>query len=176
MHILITLIAVLAVTTAPPQATGPSSTSPVVAEVVVGAAFQEVWDLFTTRDGIEAWQVGRASEMELRPGAEWRTSYDEDSNLEDGTVITSEVLAVDPGRMLAMRTTKPPEDFPFPNAILDAWSVLYFEPLSTTETRVSARMFGFTDSPESQEMRAFFEWGNAYELEQLAVYVMSRTQ
>jgi hypothetical protein len=78
--------------------------------------------------------------------------------------------------MLATKVLRPPGDFPFPNAILDVWSVLYLEPVTDTQTKVTARMFGFNDSDESQEMRAFFDWGNAYQLNLLAEHFARETQ
>jgi len=147
---------------------------PVTAESVVEAGIQEVWDAYTTRNGILEWQIDNASEIEMRIGSTWRVSYDPDSNLDDETVIENEILAFDPPNMWAVRTIRAPGDFPFPNAILDAWTVLYLETVGEGQTRVTVKMFGFTDTEESREMRAFFEWGNQYELDQLAEHLASR--
>lgn len=118
--------------------------------------------------------VPNSSEYELAIGADWRTSSDRSSDLDDDTVIHNRVLAFDPGRMLAIRTVNAPADFPFPNAILDTWSVLYLETMDENHTKVTTKMFGFNESQESQEMRRFFEWGNAYELEQLNEYLSAQ--
>lgn len=148
--------------------------APVVSEVVVPASTDAVWSAYTTREAIETWMVPNSSRYELVIGGEWRTSYDADSNLDDDTVVHNEILAFDPGRMLALRTVKPPADFPFPNAILATWSVLYLDRVDPEHTRVTMKMFGFDETPESQEMREFFEWGNAYELEKLAEYLSAQ--
>lgn len=140
---------------------------PVVSETVVPAPVEAVWSAYTTRAEIERWMVARSSEYELRIGGEWRTSYESASNLDDDTVIRNEILAFDPHRMLAIRTVETPADFPFPNAILDTWTIVYLEPLDERRTRVVTRMLGFDDTEEATEMRAFFEWGNVYELEKL---------
>ena len=151
--------------------------APVISEAVVAAPIETVWRncrllvAMTTRDAIEAWMVANSSEYELAIGGSWRSSYDEASNLDDETVIHNEILAFDPGRMLAVRTVKAPADFPFPNAILDTWTVLYLETVDTGRTKVMTKMFGFDETQESREMREFFEWGNAYELEKLAEYL-----
>lgn len=145
---------------------------PLVSEAVIDAPVRTVWDLFTTREGMESWAVARAA-IELRIGATWRTSYTATSTLQDDTVIETEVLAFDPGRMLAARTTRPPAGFPFRTAIRQTWYVIYLEPLGDARTRVVHRMFGFTEDEESRKMRAFFERGNAYELRQLAAHVSS---
>ena len=148
-----------------------AAADPVIAELVVEASSEAVWDAYTRHEDIEAWMVPSSSELKLGIGALWLTSYEQDSSLDNDTVITSEILAFDPGRMLAVRTIRPPADFPFPNAIVNTWSVLYIEPVDLEHTRVTVRMFGFGDDPESQEMRNFFEWGNAYELDKLAEYL-----
>ena len=153
-----------------PQDDIPDPTTPVVAQVIVDAPTGAVWDAWTTRDLLLAWNEIGNSAMDLKIGGSWRTSYDPDSNLDDDTVIESTILAFDPGRMLATRTVRAPADFPFPNAILETWAVLYLEPVSDTQTRITTRMFGFTQDEESQGMREFFEWGNQYELDKLAAY------
>jgi uncharacterized protein YndB with AHSA1/START domain len=147
---------------------------PVVTEAVIAAPAAKVWSAYTSGAELEKWAVGKSSEVELAIGAEWRTSYDKSSTLDDDTVIRNEVLAFDPERMLAVRTVEPPAGFPFPNAILDAWTVMYLDPVDAASTRVTVKMFGFSDADESQRMRAFFERGNAFELRKLAEYVGGR--
>jgi uncharacterized protein YndB with AHSA1/START domain len=154
----------------------PPAGDPVVSELVVEAPSADVWAAYTDPETMRRWQVPRISDFEMRVGARWRSSYDAGASLadDDPTVIENEVLAFDPGRMLAVRTVRAPADFPFPNAILDTWTVLYLEPLGPSRTRVVTRMFGFTGDEDSREMRAFFERGNAYELGKLAEHVAGR--
>jgi hypothetical protein len=57
--------------------------------------------------------------------------------------------------MLSMGTVKPPKSFPFPNAILKTWTVVYFENLADSRTKVTARMMGFREDEESPKMRLF---------------------
>lgn len=147
---------------------------PLEAEIVVDAPIDVVWDAYTVRERMEEWQVGRTDGMTLEIGATFRTSYEATSNLDDDTVIESELLAFDPERMFATRILRAPGDFPFPNAILDTWSVVYFEPVDEAHTRVTIRMFGFDASEESSAMREFFAWGNPYEFEKLAEYLGRR--
>lgn len=154
----------------------PVAADAVVSEIVVDAPSADVWDAYTNPETMRVWQVSQISPFELRIGARWRTSYDAGASLEDddSTAIENEVMAFDPGRMLAVRTVRAPADFPFPRAILDVWTVLYLEPLGPSRTRVVTRMFGFSDDEESRGMRAFFERGNAYELSKLAEHFAGR--
>src|SRR5262249_49414880 len=96
-----------------------------------------------------------------------RTSYNKTSTLDDDGTIHQQLLAFDPGRMIAMRTVKPPKGFPFPDAILRTWTIAYLEPAGAMQTKVVVRMFGFSDDEESQKMRAFFERGNQATLDSL---------
>jgi uncharacterized protein YndB with AHSA1/START domain len=131
----------------------------IVTEGLVKAPVDTVWRAWTTKEGIESWMVAK-TDIELRVGALWRTSYNRDSNLDDDGAIHQEILAFDPGKMLSFRTIKPPKGFPFPSAILKTWTVVYFEPVDGGQTKITARMLGYTEDAESQKMRAFFERGN----------------
>jgi uncharacterized protein YndB with AHSA1/START domain len=141
-------------------------TAVVTNQAIVDAPIEEVWRAWTTKEGMESWMVGK-TDFELKVGGEYRTSYNKTSTLDDDATIHQQLLAFDPGRMIAMRTVKPPKGFPFPNAILRTWSVAYLESAGATQTRVVTRMFGFSDDEESQKMRAFFERGNQATLDSL---------
>src|ERR1700732_276221 len=102
--------------------------APLVTTGVVNAPVSEVWKVWTTKEGIESWMVAK-TDIELRIGAIWRTSYSKDSTLEDEAAIHQSILAYDPGRMFSFRTVKIPKNFPFPNAIAKTWTVVYLEPV-----------------------------------------------
>jgi uncharacterized protein YndB with AHSA1/START domain len=157
------LILLMVLAAVPVQA---ESVEPIVTEGVINAPVAEVWKMWTTKDGIESWMVA-GTDIDLRAGGMWRTSYSKASTLEDDTTIHHNILAYDPGRMFSFRTIKFPKDFPFPNAILKTWTVVYFEPAGQSRTKVTARMLGFTDDDESQKMRTFFEAGNKTTLDNL---------
>jgi len=143
-----------------------ASVEPIIIEGIVNAPIEEVWKSFSTKEGIESWMVAK-TEFELRVGATWRTSYNKDSNLNDDASIHHIILAYDPGRMLAFRTIKTPGNFPFPNAILKTWNVIYFESAGTGRTRVTTHMLGYEDNEESLKMRTFFEAGNKTTMDNL---------
>lgn len=143
-----------------------AAADPIVTEAVINAPVAEVWKMWTTKDGIESWMVAK-TEIDLTVGGTWRTSYSKTSNLDDDASIRHTILAYDPLKMFSMRTIKPPKNFPFPNAILRTWTVVYFEPVGESRTKVTGRMLGFTDDEESRKMRAFFETGNKTTLDAL---------
>lgn len=133
--------------------------APVVTETVVAAPVSKVWQAFTTKEGIESWMTAK-TEFELKVGSTWRTSYNKDSDLHDDATIQQEVLSFDPERMLSFRTARAPKGFPWPEAVLKTWCVIYFEPVDAAKTKVTFRMMGFDETEESKKMREFFVSGN----------------
>ena len=89
-----------------------------------------------------------------------RTVYDPKGHLGDPSTIENTVIAYEPLRMLALRVSKMPTGFPFPNAIKAMWTVIYFEPTTGGTTRVREVSMGFGSDEESEKMREFFDRGN----------------
>jgi len=145
-----------------------ASLEPVVTEGIVNAPADAVWKAFTVSSVIEQWMVAK-TEIELKVGGTWRTSYSKDSNLNDDMAIHHTILAFDPGRMLAFRTIRFPKNFPFPE-ITNTWTIVYFESAAAGKTRVTVRMFGFEDDDQGRRMRAFFERGNQSEFDALVKF------
>jgi uncharacterized protein YndB with AHSA1/START domain len=139
---------------------------PLVHSAIVDAPVADVWKAFTTKEGITAWMVA-AGEVDLRVGGSMRTSYTQGSDLTGPDVIVNTIISFDPMRMLSLKIAKAPERFPFKNAMQHVWTVLYFEPVEGTRTRVTCRMLGFTSDEESVRMRLFFQQGNQETLDHL---------
>jgi|HigsolmetaAR202D_1030399.scaffolds.fasta_scaffold00024_19 uncharacterized protein YndB with AHSA1/START domain len=139
---------------------------PLVTEGFINAPVEEVWRLFTTSEGFKATGVAHA-EVDLRIGGYIRTHYDPKGSLGDPNTIENEILAYDPGRMLALRIKRAPADFPFKNAMQGTWTVIYLEPAGTM-TRVRIVGLGYSDDSESQAMREFFAKGNRATLDLMA--------
>lgn len=137
-----------------------------VAERVVDAPPAEVWRLYTTREGAECWMVARAS-IELALGGVMRTSYDPASTLDDASTIRTHILAYEPGRMLATRF-EVSEQAKSLELAETTWVVLTLEPVEGDRTRVRCAHLGFGEGGEWERVFAFFDRGNAYELEKLA--------
>jgi uncharacterized protein YndB with AHSA1/START domain len=158
-----TFIAILALLL--PMSSPSSAADAVVSEAIVKAPVEAVWNAWTTVDGIQSWMVAR-TDIDLRVGGLWRTSYTHDADLDGDAAIHHRILAFDPWRMLAFQTIKTPENFPFAG-IVRTWTVVYFEPAGPGQTKVTARMLGYGDDEESLKMRAFFEKGNKATLDSL---------
>ena len=95
------------------------------------------------------------------------SNYDPKGKLGDAKTIENTILSFDPKRMLSIRATKAPEGFPFANAIKNVWTVLYFEKVGPTSTKLTVSMLGYTSDEESQKMRKHFECGNDLTLKKL---------
>jgi len=139
---------------------------PVVHSAVINASITGVWAALTTREGIESWMVPHA-DIDLRVGGKMRTTYNKDAVLGDDSTIENTILSYDPERMLSIRATKAPKGFPFLKALEAMWTVIYLEPADAGRTKVTVRSLGFTQDPESVEMRKFFEAGNKLTLDKL---------
>ncbi len=139
---------------------------PLEHEGIVDAPVDEVWAAFTTKKGLESWMVPHA-EIDLRVNGKMRTNYHADGAIGDPNTIENTILSFDPKRMLSLKATKPPENFPFKNAIKGTWSVMYFDALGPKRTRIRVVGLGYGTDEESMKMRSFFDMGNAWTIRKL---------
>jgi uncharacterized protein YndB with AHSA1/START domain len=135
-------------------------------EGTIEAPLAAVWSALTTSEGLQSWMAPHA-EIDLRIDGLMRANYRVEGSLGDRSTIVNQVLSFEPQRMLSTRVAQPPEGFPFPNAVRNMWTVIYFEPLADERTRLRVVSLGVGDDDESQRMRAFFEKGNAATLQKL---------
>ena len=117
--------------------------------------------------------MAASAEVDLRVGGALRTNYE--GTVGDPATITNTILALDPGRMLALRTTGFPDKFPHRAQLEPTWTVVYFDPVSEASTRVRVVHHGFSEKPEADEAFAFFEKGNAYTVTALKERAEKRT-
>lgn len=139
---------------------------PLSHEAIVNAPVSKVWAAFTTSQGLESWMTAHAT-IDLRVGGKMRTQYDPKGSVTDDGAIENTILSFEPGRMLSIKVSKAPAKFPFPEAIKQMWTVIYFEPIDEKSTRVREVSLGFGSDEESLKMREFFDRGNAYTMKKL---------
>jgi uncharacterized protein YndB with AHSA1/START domain len=137
-----------------------------VTEGIIDAPLEAVWDALATNKGQEAWNVAHA-EIDLKIGGKMLTHYDAKGVIGDPNTIENVILAFEPKKMLTIKVGKPPEKFPFKEAIKDVWHVMYFEEAGGNRTRLRLVGLGYGSDEESKKLRAFFEKGNAYTLKKL---------
>ena len=137
-----------------------------VFEVEMDASVDEIWDAFTTTEGLQSW-VAPLADIEFKVGGKWRANYKEDGVLGDASTIENTILCYDPKRMLSLKATGFPEGFPFKEAAKETWSIFYFTPVSEMKAKITVVGLGYNDTEQSQKMRAFFGTANKYSMEQL---------
>jgi uncharacterized protein YndB with AHSA1/START domain len=135
-------------------------------EAVVHAPVAEVWKAFTTKEGIQAWMVPVA-EVDWRIGGTIKTNYNPQAKIGDPGTIVHHILSYEPERMLATQFTAPETAPPAARMGHGTWLVYRFEPIGEHDTRVTVSMMGWGEGPEWDRSYAFFEKGNAWEMEQL---------
>ena len=144
-----------------------------VTEGVIDAPREEVWKAFTTKEGQESWNVAHA-EIDCRVGGKMLTHYDAKGKIGDADTIENVILALDPGHMMTIKVGKPPEKFPFKQAIKKVWTVLYFDEVGPKQTRVRVVGNGYGDDEESKKLRSFFDKGNSYTWQKLCRRIYKR--
>ena len=157
-----------------PSACRAQDDSPLVHEGLVGAPLDQVWAAYTTKAGLESWMVAQA-EIELKICGKMKTQYDPKGTTDDDKAIENTILSYEPLRMLSFKVTKVPRGFPFPSAITNMWTVVYFEAKGEKATRVRGVSLGFGNDDESKKMREFFKRGNAVSLEKLQKRFAAKT-
>ncbi|MCE9557346.1 MAG: SRPBCC domain-containing protein [Armatimonadetes bacterium] len=143
-----------------------TATLPLVHFATVDAPLKDVWNAYTTTEGIKSWMVAEGT-IDLKIGGLMRTSYTPGSKLNGPDVIENKIICFDPERLVSLQTVRTPESFPFKKAIAGVWTNLYFEAVGPKQTKVTCRTLGFDGSQESTSLRLFFNRGNQQELDEL---------
>ena len=149
-----------------PVSTSAQDETRLVHQGVVNEPVDQVWGAFTSKEGMESWMTAHAR-VDLRVGGTMKSQYDPNGTVDDASAIENTVLSFDPMSMLSFKVTRAPDGFPYPNAIKNMWTVVYFIPEGNNTTRVKEISMGFGKDDESKKMREFFDRGNAFTLQEL---------
>ncbi len=134
-------------------------------ESVVDAPVAKVWELFTTKEGIESWMVPMAR-VDFRAGGTLRTNYSANAGDDHPGWITHHLLTVEPGRMYASRVSAPP-NAPVAKVLENTWGVVMFHPAGEGRTRISMHSCDWGVGPDWDAAEKFFAEGNNWTIEQL---------
>jgi uncharacterized protein YndB with AHSA1/START domain len=143
-----------------------SRTDQVVTEGIIDAPVAAVWAALTTNEGQESWNVAHA-DVDLKVGGLMRTHYDPKGKIGDPQTIENTILCFETNRMLAIQVKNPPEKFPYKGAIQKMWTVLQFEEVGPSRTKLRIAGNGYGDDDDSRKLRGFFEKGNDFTLKKL---------
>jgi uncharacterized protein YndB with AHSA1/START domain len=127
-------------------------------EVVVSAPLQDVWNAWTTSEGIKAF-FAPASKIELKVGGSYDIYFMPDAPAGSRGAEDCHVLCFLPMEMLAFTWSAPPQ---WPDIRKERTSVvLRFENLDDKRVRVKLAHVGFGEGSEWDEVQKYFEnaWG-----------------
>ncbi len=126
-------------------------------EVVVPAKIEDVWNAFTTHDGLVTWLWSDVT-VDLRDGGEWTVHFP------GGATGGGTIAGFTPQRQLVMRAMAPEQ---FPTVRRERTKAVFdFEPAGA-ETRVTLTQTGWKQGKEWDDAYEYLAKGNAQLLEQL---------
>lgn len=144
-----------------------SSTDPQVTQGIVKAPVDDVWKVFSTAEGFKKLGVAQC-EMDFRIGGLILTHYNPEGVLGDAATIHNEILAYEPGHVVAFRIQKPPQGFPFGEETWKpTWTVVTLTDLGDGRTHLRIAGVNYPDTEPGRQMRKFFEAGNDWVLSHL---------
>ena len=135
--------------------------------VVIPAPAPQVWQALTTAEGWKRMGV-KLVMMDFRIGGTIETSYNDGAKAGDAGNIKNQVVAYIPGRMLALRNTQAPPNFPYPGEFATTATVFELAPVDAASTRVTATGVGYGTGAGYDWLIRMFQEGNAWSLNQLA--------
>jgi len=144
----------------------PDKTRVLQHSLVVPASIREIWDAFTTTEGIKTWAVPVAS-VDFRIGGIWESSYNRNGSIGAPGNIKNRYLSYLPMRMISFQAINAPPTFQYPEVLSEIFSVIELEELGARSVRVTASMVGFRNSEAHDAVYQFFDSGNASTLRNL---------
>jgi uncharacterized protein YndB with AHSA1/START domain len=162
-------------TTIAPQSGSVSNTSYVASDgervlqqtIEIDSPVERVWQAFTATAGYRGWAAPVAV-VDFRLGGIIEAAYDPKGRIGAPGNIKNEIVAYVPQRMLALRNVQAPPKLPFDAATFQKiHTVNFFEPITSSRTRVTVTQPGFRKGAAYGGVYKFFEAGNGWSLEQL---------
>ncbi|HWW62817.1 MAG TPA: SRPBCC domain-containing protein [Thermoanaerobaculia bacterium] len=131
-------------------------------QVVVNASLDDVWNAWTTVDGVKSFFAGGAR-IEPHPDGAYEIFFDPSQPEGHRGADGMRILVFEPKRRLAF-TWNAPED-KFPNARKQRTRVtIVFTPVGEKQTRVALTHDGFGDGEEWEKVHAYFQGAWKYVL------------
>ena len=136
--------------------------------IVLPVSVADAWEAFTTSEGYSSWAAPFAV-IDFRVNGTIEASYAEGAQAGDPGNIVISIPAYLPERLIVLKTVQAPPGFASPELLDRLVSVVEFEALSPTTSRVTLSAVGYTESED--EMRSGFLQANAWALGQLHAYL-----
>ncbi len=135
-------------------------------EVVVPAPFEDVWEAYTTKEGLETWAVPKC-EIDFRSGGTLKSRYDLDGEIGDAGTVINFIVNFIPWKMITLQS---PLGKGFPESVQKAsanmYTIVEFNLIDESHTLLTAYETGFLSGQEWDNVLKFFEEGNtqAYQM------------
>lgn len=135
---------------------------------VLNAPPEEVYECFTTAEGLtKSWGVANAK-VDFRQGGQIRTAYDLATDLDSPEAIVNTILAYEPGRMLAIKATPPANAPAWLLAICESgFTVIRLDPAGPGRTLLTCTGTGYREGPLYDQAYAFFKEGNDWTIRRM---------
>lgn len=135
-------------------------------EVTVEADAQTVWDLFTTKKGVETW-ITPFADIDFRNGGIGETSYNPKAKKGDEENILYRYKNIKPLMSYESSLVRPPKNNPYGAVLMDLDNKVSLQDLGDGKLKVSIEMIGWLDNEEHKKVKAFFVQGNSWYCDRL---------
>jgi uncharacterized protein YndB with AHSA1/START domain len=134
--------------------------------VVIDAPVAVLWRAFTDAAEFKRWSAP-VSAIDFRVGGTLEASYDPTKPLGDPDNIKHRIITFLPQRLIVFQNTQAPHDLPHAEAFQRTVSVLQYEPVGPSRTKVTLSSTGWANDPDSERLYRFFQADNAETLEKM---------
>ena len=130
-------------------------------EVVVEGRLQDVWNLFTTVEGLRSW-ITPVAFIDFKEGGIMETSYDPNAKQGDPQNIKAKFLKIQPLKQFQSKNVQVPAGNPYGDVLQQLINTVAMEEVAPGKVKVTIAMAGWDDSDQHAQVRTFFEGGNTW--------------
>ncbi|MEJ0066599.1 MAG: SRPBCC domain-containing protein [Caulobacteraceae bacterium] len=136
--------------------------------VVIDAPVAVLWKAFVDPKEFERWNSPVAA-IDLRVGGTLEASYDPARKIGDPDNIKHRIVTFLPNQLLVFQNVQAPHELPHADLFQRTVTVVQYEALGPSRTRVTLSCTGWATDPTSRQLYGFFQKDNAEILEKMKV-------
>ena len=134
--------------------------------IVIDAPVAVLWQAFVDPVQFKRWNTPVVA-IDLRVGGSLEASYDPKKQIGDPDNIKHRIITFIPERLLVFQNFQAPRELPNADRFQRTVTVVQYEPLGPSRTRVTLSSTGWATDPASLAVYGFFQKDNAEELEKM---------
>jgi uncharacterized protein YndB with AHSA1/START domain len=134
--------------------------------VVIEAPVEVLWQAFVDPKQFARWNSPVAA-IDLRVGGSLEASYDPKKPIGDPDNIKHRLITFLPNRLLVFQNIQAPHELPHADLFQRTVTVVQYEVLGPSRTRVTLSSTGWAGDPVSAQLYGFFQKDNAEILEKM---------